>query len=127
MDDEGLMEFSTKFFPHPLYMDESQQVYEALGRRKITTFRTWNPIRLYRGFKAMKARLGNKPDLTGNYIGEGLVQGGILIFDKNGDTRAVYLEETGNEPPLDDILTALKALQVENNQKGTTGTTSSEL
>ena len=124
MDDEGLLEF-TKFFPHPLYLDESNQVYEALGKRKITTLKTWNPFRIYRGFKALKARLAEKSDLHGNMKGEGLVQGGVIIFDKNGDPRAVYLEETGSEPPIDDILAALKAIQVENQSTGAAG--SSEL
>lgn len=113
VDDEGLLEFQN-YFPHPLYLDESQQFYEAIGKRYITTLRTWNPFRLYRGFKAMSARLQSKPDLAGNYKGEGLVQGGVIIFDKHGDPRAVYLEETGKEPPVGDILEALKALQVEN-------------
>lgn len=114
VDDEGLLEFHDDFFPHPLYMDASLQFYEAMGKRKITTLRTWNPLRLYRSFKAMQARLANKTSLTGNMVGEGLVQGGMVVFDKQGDARAVYLEETGREPPIDDILAALKAIQAEN-------------
>ena len=62
----------------------------------------------------MSARLKGKPNLSGNMVGEGLVQGGMVVFDKQGDARAVYLEETGREPPMDDILAALKAIQAEN-------------
>lgn len=113
VDDEGLLEFHDKYFPHDLYMDPSKQFYEAMGKRKITTLRTWNPFRIYRGFKSMSARLKGKPNLAGNMKGEGLIQGGIIVFDKQGDPRAVYLEETGSEPPVDDILAALKALQAE--------------
>lgn len=120
VDDEGLLEFHDKFFPHPLYLDESQQVYEALGKRKITTLKTWNPLRIYRGFKEMKARLQSKSDLTGNMKGEGIVQGGIIILDKQGDARAVYLEETGSEPPVEDILAALKTLRLEESKEPAT-------
>merc|ERR1712194_862527 len=74
VDDEGLLEFHDDFFPHPLYKDSSLQFYEAMGKRKITTLRSWNPLRLYRSFKAMQARLKSKSTLTGNMVGEGLVQ-----------------------------------------------------
>ena len=113
VDDEGLLEFHDNYFNYPLYMDPSQQFYEAMGKRKITKLRTWNPLRIYRGFKSMQARLANKTDLIGNMKGEGLIQGGMIVFDKQGDARAVYLEETGREPPVDDLLEALKAIQAE--------------
>lgn len=113
VDDEGLADFYDQYFPHPLYLDSSQQFYQAaLGGRKITTLRTWNPLRLYRGFQAMKARIARKK-LEGNMVGEGLVQGGVIIFDRHGEPRAVYQELTGQELPVDDILAALTALQAE--------------
>ncbi|CAB9513592.1 family with sequence similarity 213, member [Seminavis robusta] len=113
VDDEGLLEFHNVYYPYPLYLDSSQQFYAALGSRKITTLSTWNPIRIFRGFKAMAARLKSKPDLQGNYKGEGLVQGGIIVFDAQGNARAVYQEMTGSEIPKQDILAALQALQEE--------------
>jgi AhpC/TSA antioxidant enzyme len=110
VDDEGLLDFHDQFFNYPLYMDSSTQFYKALGGRKITTLSTWNPLRIYRGFKAMADRLKAKPDLQGNLKGEGLVQGGIIVFDPKGDARAVYQEATGGEIPSEDIITSLKAL-----------------
>jgi hypothetical protein len=108
-------------------MDGSTQFYAALGSRKITTLSTWNPMRIYRGFKAMTARLKSKPDLQGNLKGEGIVQGGIIVFDPKGDARAVYQEVTGSEIPSEDILTALKALIEEQGVKeGDTTTTKLE-
>ena len=113
VDDAGLLDFHDTYFPYPLYMDPSQQFYQALGGRKITTLRTWNPLRLYRGFQDMKARIANKKGLEGNMIGEGLVQGGVIVLDKHGDVRAVYQEMTGRELPVNDILEALSVLQAE--------------
>jgi AhpC/TSA antioxidant enzyme len=117
VDDAGLLEFYDQYFNYPLYMDSSTQFYSALGSRKITTLSTWNPMRMYRGFKAMSARLKAKPNLQGNLKGEGIVQGGIIVFDPKGEARAVYKEATGSEIPSEDILTALKALFEEQGAK----------
>ena len=116
VDDEGLLEFYNDYFHYPLYMDDSQQFYEALGSRKITSLPTWNPIKLWKGFRSMQSRLEGK-NLTGNMIGEGIIQGGIIIFDKNGEPYAVYQERTGAAIPEEDILAALKALKNEERKK----------
>ena len=119
VDDAGLLEFHNEYFSYPLYMDPSQQFYRALGGRKITTFRTWNPLRLYRGFVDMKERIARK-QLAGNMVGEGIVQGGVIVFDRHGDPRAVYQELTGSELPVEDILAALTALQAEAKEEAST-------
>lgn len=112
VDDAGLLDFHDTYFPYPLYLDPTQQFYQALGNRKITTLRTWNPWRLYRGFQEMKARVASKK-VEGNMVGEGLVQGGVIVLDRHGEIRAVYQELTGRELPVDDILEALTVLQAE--------------
>lgn len=43
--------------------------------------------------------------------GEGLVQGGVIVFSRDGKAQYAYLEETGNELPIDDILAAAKAVK----------------
>lgn len=109
VDDEGLMEFQTQYFPHSLYQDEDLLFYEALGSRKLK-ITTWNPIRMYRAMKEWGRRLKEK-GIEGNYKGEGLVQGGVIIFDKQGKPRYNYLEQTGEELPVDDIVAALNAVR----------------
>lgn len=113
VDDEGLTEFYKNSFPFPLYKDDGLVFYnEFYGMRKLK-LTTWNPLRLYRGFKEMNTRLKEK-NLEGNLTGEGLVQGGIIIFDSDGKAKYAYEEETGKEVPMDDIVAALKAVSGKN-------------
>ncbi len=51
--------------------------------------------------------------IAGNLKGEGLIQGGIIIFDKTGKARYAYREETGSEVPIDDIISAVKIVRGE--------------
>ena len=45
--------------------------------------------------------------------GEGILKGGIIIFDKNGKARYAYREETGFEVPIDDIVAAVNVIKEE--------------
>lgn len=109
VDDEGLVEFHSYFFPYQLYRDEESAFYASMGSRKLG-LSSWNPIRLYRGFRNMSKRLAGKK-ISGNLVGEGLVQGGILVFDAGGNARYAYLENTGSEVPIDDLLAAVRAVR----------------
>ena len=117
VDDEGLTEFYKNSFPFPLYKDDGLVFYnEFYGMRKLK-LTTWNPVRLYRGFKEMNARLKEK-NLEGNLTGEGLVQGGIIVFGKDGKAKYAYEEETGKEVPMDDIVAALKVVSGKGSTSG---------
>jgi len=50
VDDEGLAEFESKFFPYPLYRDESQAFYNALGSRKLKA-KSWNLFKIWKGLR----------------------------------------------------------------------------
>eukprot|EP00957_Ditylum_brightwellii_P206325 15347859-Ditylum_brightwellii.AAC.1 len=97
VDNEGLMEFQTQYFPHLLYQDEELLFYEALRSRKLK-LTTWNPIRMYQAMKEWGRRLEEK-GIEGNYKGKG----------RQGKPRYNYLEKTGEELPADDIVVALNA------------------
>ena len=43
-------------------------------------------------------------------VGEGLVQGGVLVVDAKGDIMYRYLEETGSPIPVDAISRAINSL-----------------
>eukprot|EP00970_Alexandrium_tamarense_P005238 scaffold847_cov199-Alexandrium_tamarense.AAC.7 len=110
VDDEGLKEFYNEHFTYPLFKDDGLVFYnEFFGKRKIK-LTTYNPIKLYKGYKDMTQRLKEKK-LDGNYAGEGLIQGGIVIFDKEGKVRYAYEEEIGKEIEMESIVDALKAIQ----------------
>jgi len=109
VDDEGLSVFHRDHFTYPLYKDDGLVFYnDFFGKRSILKLSSLNPFMLYR----MTTRLGGKI-LEGNVTGEGLVQGGIVIFDQNGKARYAYEEETGKELVMDDIIQSLKNLQIE--------------
>ena len=110
VDDEGLSVFYNEHFKYPLYKDDALVFYnDFFGRRKLK-LTTYNPFKLYSGYKEMNKRLKEKK-LEGNLTGEGLVQGGVVIFDKSGKARFAYEEETGKELVMEDIVSALKAIQ----------------
>ena len=111
VDDEGLYDFYHDYFTYPLYKDESLSFYTALGTRKLK-LSTWNPIKMFRGMRSIGKRLSQK-NISGNYKGEGLVQGGVIIFDAAGKARFAYREETGSEIPVDDIIAAVTELREE--------------
>jgi len=73
IDDEGLIEFYSKSFPFPLYRDEGLVFYNDFFNGRKLGLSTLNPLRLYRGYKQMTARL-NEKGLEGNLKGEGIVQ-----------------------------------------------------
>mmetsp|Transcript_23879 Transcript_23879/g.35279 ORF Transcript_23879/g.35279 Transcript_23879/m.35279 type:complete len:93 (+) Transcript_23879:482-760(+) len=90
------MEFQTQYFPHSLYQDEDLLFYEALGSRKLK-ITTWNPIRMYRAMKEWGRHLKVK-GIVGKY------KGGVI-----------YLEQTAEELPVDDMVAALNAVRDWNN------------
>ena len=115
VDDLGLQDFYNDYFKYPLYKDDSLSFYTALGSRKLG-LSTWNPIKIFRGMRAVGKRLSEK-NISGNYKGEGLVQGGVIIFDATGKARFAYREETGSEIPIEDIIAVVKELRAESISK----------
>ena len=110
VDDEGLAEFS-EFFPYPLYRDENIAFYKALGNRKLSF--TLNPFHIVGGMFTLASsvlRLKQRK-IGGNMIGEGIRQGGVIMFDKDGKQMYAYEEETAKDLPLEDILAAVKAIK----------------
>ena len=119
VDDEGLVEFSTKYFgsQYPLYCDKSRAFYQALGDRKVGLSALFNPFSLIGLICDAYTRLTSK-SISGNVTkGEGVVQGGIIVFDKNGKPACMYEEETGVDLRVADIVAALKAVRLQQQQQ----------
>ena len=112
VDDQGLSDFAD-FYPFPLYRDDGWNFYKALGNRKISI--PLNPFKLVGGIfslYSMNSRVKEKK-IEGNMTGEGMKQGGVIIFGKDGTPKYCYYEKTGNDLPLDDILAAIHAVKNE--------------
>ena len=105
-----MAEFHDTYFPVPLYRDEKLEFYEALGNASILQDVSYNPFKIWRGMKEMGNRLKGK-NLEGNYKGEGLTKGGIIIFGTDGKPRYVYPEETGSEIEVEEFLTAVQSVR----------------
>jgi AhpC/TSA antioxidant enzyme len=118
VDDIGLMEFHSTYFQMlPLYHDPQNAIYEAFGRRSILKLRTWNPISIYRGFVDIGRRLSAQ-NITGNYKGEGIIQGGILIFDSKGTLRYSINKEIGQPFDMNFIYKSLRDVSLANGDAG---------
>lgn len=110
VDDQGLGVFFKDHYTFPLYKDDDLVLYnDFFGKRKIK-LTTYNPFKLYAGYKEMTKRVKDKK-LEGNLTGEGMIQGGLIIFDSSGQARYAYEEEIGKELVIGDIVAALKAVQ----------------
>lgn len=106
----GVAEFQSKYFAgYPLYLDEERAFYNALGNRKITSDLegSWNPLTVWQGFKSIGERIKAK-NLEGNFRGEGLTLGGILVISPKDGVVYKYEEQTGKEIPRQEIIDAVK-------------------
>uniref|UniRef100_A0A7R9WEV3 Peroxiredoxin-like 2 activated in M-CSF stimulated monocytes n=1 Tax=Pseudictyota dubia TaxID=2749911 RepID=A0A7R9WEV3_9STRA len=109
VDDEGLADFQTRFFPRQIYRDQDHFFFSALGDRKVG-LTTFNPVKLVSGFMSIQSRLSKKK-IEGNLSGEGTVQGGVIIFGADLKPKYAYYEKTGSEIPSEDILAAVDAVR----------------
>jgi AhpC/TSA antioxidant enzyme len=127
---EGLPEFSREAFAsRPLYGDSSYAFYQALGDRKVSLSQLITPAAImgmvcdtYRRTvnkrKSLLTRATSDGSANSNtssgsttIMGEGIVQGGVIIFDANGKPACMYPEETGADLRIGDIAAALAAVR----------------
>lgn len=72
VDDTGLKEFYDHHFTFPLFKDDGLVFYNDFFEKRKIKLTTYNPIKLYKGYKDMNKRLKDKK-LEGNLTGEGMV------------------------------------------------------
>jgi len=110
VDDAGLIEFYSQYYPFPLYLDKEKAFYEALGNRKMKL--SFNPFSLFSAISSMRKRHKAK-NISGNMKGEGLLQGGLILFSKKDGDKPVYAyqEKTGDEMPVDEIIEAVSKMK----------------
>lgn len=105
VDNEGLLTLYQDYFKYPFFLDNKQRLYKALGDRRASIFKT---ILNYKAFKERLAGKNIKGDMIGK--GEGILLGGIIVFDEKGEIRYARLEEAGQELPVDEIREVLDEL-----------------
>lgn len=71
---------------------------------------TYNPLKIFSGVRAMTKRLKEK-NVEGNYVGEGIVTGGLIIFGADGAPKFMAPEATGSPLDEDALLAALDTVR----------------
>lgn len=108
VDNEGLLALYQNFFTFPFFLDKNMKIYKAMGKNII------NPIRFFHRIHKTGARkrIADK-GIEGTFIGkgEGLILGGVLIFDARGNIQYAYQEKSGAEElPIEEFRTALNTV-----------------
>lgn len=109
VDDEGLNEFATEYFPHPTYKDQSLTFYNALGSGKMTI--GFNPFAAIQFFMKYMKRIKEDGVESHNTKGEGFLQGGWIIFNKDGIPETAFQENAKQRIPIDDIMNEIQSMQ----------------
>ena len=132
VDDAGLREFATEYFPHPTYKDKDLAFYKALGAGKLSL--GYNPLAMLQfirqslkrikdlgieSYNTKGARLARAPRVRDtrprpltplSSAGEGFLQGGWILCDREGIPRAAFRENAKQRLPVDDIVAAARAM-----------------
>jgi len=110
IDDEGLKEFITEYFPYVCYKDQDRVFYKNLGSGTMSLgFNPMNMIKLIMNSKKMMKDFNVS---SWNTKGEGLLQGGWILFDTDGIPRAAFQEDAKKRIPIDKIIEEAKMMSV---------------
>jgi hypothetical protein len=107
VDNDGLLDLYQKYFHFPFFLDKKMRLYKALGRNYV------NPFKFLFNVKMNARKRIEDKGIPGTVIGkgEGLMLGGVLIFDSRGEIRYAYTENSGaQELPMDELRQALTAI-----------------
>ncbi|KAG7372053.1 AhpC/TSA antioxidant enzyme [Nitzschia inconspicua] len=108
VDNDGLTALYQNYFRFPFFLDRKMKLYKAMGKNVINRFKFFYNIRK----NGARKRIADK-GIEGTFIGkgEGLILGGVLIFDAKGDICYAYQEKSGAEElPIEEFRCALNAI-----------------
>lgn len=111
----GVAAFEQKFLSGGhVYKDEDRAFYAFLGNRKLIDARSFlgalfRPLGTWRALKRVRDRLKRKK-IEGNMVGEGLLLGGVLVIDRDGEVTYAHPEKAGEPADIDAVDAALDAL-----------------
>lgn len=101
----GVAAFQENFFSYPIYQDAGLEFYKAMGKRKLLSLFSWNPLKWYGLLSKMADR---HKGIEGNLKGEGLVLGGVLVVSRENGVVYQYNEVTGDPIPAEEIADAVQ-------------------
>mmetsp|Transcript_2272 Transcript_2272/g.5913 ORF Transcript_2272/g.5913 Transcript_2272/m.5913 type:complete len:345 (-) Transcript_2272:104-1138(-) len=108
VDDKAMLYFYQTYFQRYLiHRDGQWETFQALGGRKISLYR------LLRLVPRMEKRYKNNNIENIKFGGDIWTQGGVLVFDRQGELRHVHYEEYGNRLDTASIRTAIEKVQEE--------------
>jgi hypothetical protein len=112
VDNDGLLSLYQNYFRFPFFRDEKFALYSALGDRRVNIFQ--NPLKIL----SIKKRL-KKKGIEGNIIGkgEGMILGGVIIFDREGRIRYAHQEKFTRELPVDEIRSAIREVVMDDTKR----------
>ncbi|XP_075460997.1 prostamide/prostaglandin F synthase [Ascaphus truei] len=107
-EDVGLKEFlDGNFFSGDVYLDETKQCYKDLG------FKRYNALSIVPAALGKKVRdvasKANADGVQGNFLGDLLQSGGMLIVNKGGENVMLHFvqDSPGDHVPLETIVKTL--------------------
>ena len=100
-DDKDILDFYEKYFHHSIYKDPTWGIYKAMGARKISG------LGLFKGLMNSFHRYKQKKIDYSLGKSDGWMQGGLLVFDKDGHLRYAYEENFGDELDLELLAAAV--------------------
>ena len=112
----GVGEFQSDYWNGlPVYMDSERKFFtDLMGDKRLglgSLFYTWNPLKMYSDFGALKDRM-KKKNIKGNLAGEGTIKGGVALVQRaTGAVLYQEFEETGAEPNYDQIAIEIEKLK----------------
>ena len=102
VDDTALLDFYQQYYRFPLYKDEDWKIYKAMGGRKVSFFKALSLV------PRLEARYKKKGITNIPFGGDIWTQGGVMIFDREGNLRRVFYETFGEELDIPEIRQAIQ-------------------
>jgi len=121
IDDEGLSEFATEYFPHPTYKDQALKFYNALGSGKMSI--GFNPLAMIKLIRDSMKKIKELDVKSYNTKGEGFLQGGWILCDPDGKPKAAFQENAKTRVPIDAILKEVQSMSGSKEQDSSDGKT----
>ena len=104
---EQVSEFKEKHWAGgEIYLDQEKALFKALGQGVV---RRGSLLSFLNPFAPLWKNVAASKGVTGNFVGDGLTFGGLLVVRKGGDVEYAFQETTfGDHAPQEDVLAAAK-------------------